>query len=170
MEKALDAAQRRERVAQWMRRWHSGLTRFLEHRVTTPVDAQDLAQEVYIRILRHEALDEVLDPRAYLYRVASNVASEWRMRAAQRQAHSSEELEMLVDLAAPDTLAEQAFTSQRIDEVIRELDPVTAAVLYLKLHEGHTHDEIAQRLAITPRMVRRHLTAGYERLRQRFGG
>lgn len=87
----------------------------------TPVDAQDLAQEVYVHILRHEQLDDILDPQDYLYRVASNVAAEWHMRAARRQTHSAEEPETLVDLTAPDTLVEQELTAHRIDHALRAL-------------------------------------------------
>jgi RNA polymerase sigma factor (sigma-70 family) len=166
----VETASRRERVGEWMRQWHSGLTRFLEYRVATPIDAQDLAQEVYVRILRHEQLEDIHDPQAYLYRVASNVAAEWRMRAAQCRAHSAAELDALVELTAPDTLVEQELTAQRIDHALRELKPMVAAVVYLKLHENLTHEQIAQRLAIMPRMVRRHLATGYEQLRAQLGG
>jgi RNA polymerase sigma-70 factor (ECF subfamily) len=151
-----------------MRRWNSGLTRFLERRVATPVDAQDLAQEVYLRLLRSEQLDLIAEPQAYLYRVASNVAAEWRMRACHRKPHNADELDALVDLASPETLVDEELSAARLDRALRELTPTVRAVLYLKLRDGMTHEEIARHLAITPRMVRRFLTAGYSQLRQQL--
>jgi DNA-directed RNA polymerase specialized sigma24 family protein len=38
-------------------------------------------------------------------------------------------------------------------------------VIYLKLREDLSHEQIAGHLGITPRMVRRMLTTGYAQLR-----
>jgi len=157
-----------QRVAEWMRRWNSGLTRFLERRVAVPVDAQDLAQEVYLRLLRSEQLELIAEPQAYLYRVASNVAAEWRMRASQRKPHSADELELLVDLTSPEVLLDEALSAARLDAALREITPTVRAVLYLKLRDGMTHEEIAKHLSVTSRMVRRYLTTGYAELRRRL--
>lgn len=158
---------RAERVAEWMRRWNSGLTRFLERRVPTP-DAQDLAQEVYLRLLRSEQIDLIAEPQAYLYRVASNVAAEWRMRACHRKPHSADELDALMDAASPESLVDEALSAARLDSALSNLTPMVRAVMYLKLRDGMTHEEIARHLAITSRMVRRYLTTGYAQLRQRL--
>lgn len=88
---------RHARVADWAKRWNAGLERFLKRRVAVPVDAQDLAQEVYLRLLRAQQLDLVVEPQAYLYRVARNVAAEWRVRASQSKPHSADELDELVE-------------------------------------------------------------------------
>ncbi len=156
------------RVADWMRRWNCGLTRFLERRVPTRADAQDLAQEVYLRLLRAEQLDLVAEPHAYLYRVASNVAAEWRMRARQSRPHSANELDQLVELATPETLVDDALDQARLDAGLKGLAPMVRSVLYLKLRDGMTHEQIARHLGITSRMVRRFLTTGYAELRRRL--
>jgi RNA polymerase sigma factor (sigma-70 family) len=156
------------RVADWARRWNSGLTRFLERRVAARVDAQDLAQEVYLRLLRAEQLDLVVEPQAYLYRVASNVAAEWHVRARQSKPHSAEELETLVELTTPETILDESIETARLDAVLRTLSPMVRAVLYLKLRESMTHEEIARHLSITTRMVRRFLTTGYAELRRQL--
>lgn len=153
------------RVADWMRRWNTGLTRFLERRVGTRVDAQDLAQEVYLRLLRAERLDLVIEPQAYLYRVASNVAAEWRMRARQSRPHSTAELESLVEATTPEALVDDAIDRRRFEAALGAMSPMLRAVMFLKLREGMTHEEIARHLGITQRMVRRFLTAGYVALR-----
>lgn len=156
------------RVAEWVRRWNSGLTRFLERRVPTRVDAQDLAQEVYLRLLRAEQLDFIAEPQAYLYRMASNVAAEWRLRACQSKPHSAEELEALVEATTPDGLVEESLDRARLDAALGALSPMLRAVLYLKLRDGMTHEDIARHLGITTRMVRRFLATGYGELRRRL--
>ena len=97
-----------QRISEWARNWNAGLTRFLRRRVPGQIDAEDLAQEVYVRLLRVEKLDSIEEPQAYLYRVASNVAAEWRMRACHSKPHSAEELEALVATATPESLIDEA--------------------------------------------------------------
>ena len=160
---------RHARVAAWARRWNGGLERFLKRRVPAPVDAQDLAQEVYLRLLRAQQLELVAEPQAYLYKVASHVAAEWRIRACQSRPHSSEELDSLIEATTPETLVSEQLDRARLDTVLRAMATPVRAVLYLKLANAMSHDEIAGQLGITTRMVRRLLTSGYAELRRQLG-
>jgi DNA-directed RNA polymerase specialized sigma24 family protein len=57
---------------------HAGsLQAFLVRRVRRPPIAAELAQEVYVRILRVPDMAAVRNPEAYLYTVASNLAKEY---------------------------------------------------------------------------------------------
>lgn len=154
-----------ERIAQWARSWNAGLTRFLRRRLPQPIDAEDLAQEVYARLLRVEKLELIEEPQAYLYKVAVNVAAEWRMRAAQSKPHSADELDALVAATTPETALSEADFARQLDAALREMTPMVRAVIYLKLRDGMSHDEIARHLGITTRMVRRLLTTAYTQLR-----
>jgi RNA polymerase sigma-70 factor (ECF subfamily) len=154
-----------ERIAEWARSWNAGLTRFLRRRLPQPIDAEDLAQEVYARLLRVEKLELIEEPQAYLYRVAVNVAAEWRMRAAQSKPHSSDELDALVAATTPETALSEADFERQLDGALREMTPMVRAVIYLKLRDGMSHEEIARHLGITTRMVRRLLTTAYIQLR-----
>lgn len=156
---------RNQRIAEWARHWNAGLTRFLRRRLPEQIDAEDLAQEVYVRLLRVEKLDFIAEPQAYIYRVASNVAAEWRMRACHRKPHSDTELDTLVAAATPDSLLNEAQFSSQLDAALEAMNPTVRAVIYLKLRDDMSHDEIARHLSITPRMVRRLLTTGYAHLR-----
>lgn len=155
-----------QRIAEWARSWNAGLTRFLRRRVPGQIDAEDLAQEVYVRLLRVEKLDSIEEPQAYLYRVASNVAAEWRMRACHSKPHSADELDALVAAATPESLLNEAQFSAQLNAALSTLAPMGRAAIYLKLRDGMSHEEIAKHLGITPRRVRRHLTHAYAHLRQ----
>jgi RNA polymerase sigma-70 factor (ECF subfamily) len=157
---------RTPRLAEWVERWNAPLTRFLGRRLPAHVDAEDLAQEVYVRLLRVGNLENIAEPRAYLYHVARNIAAEWRTRHSRQQAHSAEELDDLIELTTPETRTEQDLEAQQLDQALRCLPPMVRAVAYLKLRGGQTHEEIARHLAISPRMVRKHLTVAYAALRR----
>ena len=101
------------RIAEWARSWNAGLTRFLRRRLPQQIDAEDLAQEVYVRLLRVEKLELIEEPQAYLYKVAVNVAAEWRMRACNSKPHTADELDALVAATTPETvLSEAEFARQ----------------------------------------------------------
>ena len=156
---------RSQRIAEWARSWNAGLTRYLRRRLPGRIDPQDLAQEVYVRLLRVEQLEQIKEPQAYLYRVASNVAAEWRMRAVHSKPHSDAELDALVTESTPESLLDDAQFSAQLDSALAKMTPMVRAVIFLKLREDLSHEQIAEHLGITPRMVRRTLTTGYAQLR-----
>ncbi len=162
----MNTPRRTPRLAEWVERWNTPLTRFLGRRLPAHVDPEDLAQEVYVRLLRVRDLETIEEPRAYLYHVARNIAAEWRTRHYRQQAHSSEELDDLIELTTPETRVEQDMEAQRLDQALRHLPPMVRAVAYLKLRGGQTHEEIALQLGISTRMVRKHLTVAYAALRR----
>ena len=58
--------------------------------------AEDLAQEVYLRLMRVDDVGLIRDPRSFALKVASNVAHEHRMLLRNRLEHSPEPLESQV--------------------------------------------------------------------------
>lgn len=161
---------RSERLAAWVRKWNHGLTRFLERRVPAAIDAEDLAQEVYLRLLRVEGFDSIAQPQAYLYRVASNVAAEWRLRARYSKPHSAEELDSLLEETSPESHLDQAQFAAQLEAALLPMPAMVRGVMFLKLRDGMTHQEIAERMGITVRVVRRCVTKGYVELRQNLAG
>lgn len=159
---------RKARIADWVRRWNYDLTRFVERRVRMRADAQDLAQEVYLRLLRTDQIDVIAEPRAYLYRMASNVAAEWRLRARESKPHSADELETLLETKTPEVRLDQEQDEARFNAALDSLGVMVRAVVFLKLREGMTNEEIALHLGITKRMVKRYLVSGYAELRVRL--
>ena len=86
------------RLVEWFRRWRTPLRRFLASRnAVRPADFDDVAQEVFLRLLRYDAAQIVEHPQAYLFKMASNVAAEWSIRSSIRLLH---EPHWLASLAA----------------------------------------------------------------------
>ena len=52
------------------------LQRYLTRRLNCAQTAADLTQDVFVRLMRSEAADAVENPRAYLYRIASNLLAD----------------------------------------------------------------------------------------------
>src|SRR5687768_14022872 len=62
-------------------------------------DLDDVAQEVFLRLMRYPRSELVEHPQAYLFRMAANVAAERALRARHSRPHESEWLD---DLTADD--------------------------------------------------------------------
>lgn len=54
----------------------SDFIRFVARRVSTASEARDVAQEAYLRLSRVEPKELIRDPRAHVYRIASNIILE----------------------------------------------------------------------------------------------
>src|SRR5215471_3406745 len=77
-------------VARLFAEHRGALQAFLYRRVRRRPDAAELAQEVYVRILRVPDLATIRDPGAYLYTVASNLARDH----ARRERHGGVALDV----------------------------------------------------------------------------
>jgi len=156
----------RRRLSDWFHRWHTPLRRFLIGKTALPVaDLDDVSQEVFLRLLRYGQTELVEQPQAYLFKIASNVAAEWSMRARSRHPHDSNWLANLIVEDLPEEDAARESLQREIERAINTLSPRYREVLKLQFAEGLGHSEIAARLGTSPRSVKRYIRKSYEKLR-----
>ncbi len=156
----------KNRLADWFRQWGAPLRKFIQSRRAIPAsDLDDVAQEVFVRLMRYERVELVENPQAYLFKMASNVTAEWAIRSRQVRPHDSN---WLAELASGEDPVRSLSRDQLEEEVRRAIDSLTPRQKrMLKLHhfEGLGYAEIAQMFSTTPRSVKRALTKGYYKLR-----
>jgi RNA polymerase sigma factor (sigma-70 family) len=120
---------------------HGGaLQAFLFRRVRKHPDAAELAQEVYVRMLRVPDMESVRNPEAYLYTVASNLAKE-HARHERRDGEVVNVDDPLVQeqLAELPSYAGQLDAQERIKrlrEVLHQLSPKCQAAVVLQYWHG----------------------------------
>ncbi len=154
------------RLTVWFRRWRSPLRRFLIERASVPsADVNDIAQEVFLRLLRYDRAELVEHPQAYLFKMATNVASEWAIRARVSRPHESKWLMGLLAEDCPEDDAARAEARAEVGRALNTLTPRQRAVLKLQFEEGIGRAEIAARLGSTERAIKRDLLKSYEKLR-----
>ncbi len=153
-------------------RYGRELHRYLARRLRRPADADDLAQEVYLRLLRRNRDEAVANPRAYVYRIASHVVSEFQSRTAHGEDHvtfSSEAVEHLdrhpPEVASEDELAERLHLQREIQQALSQLPPTHQAIFLLHKRDGHSHEEIARKLEVSMHTVEKYLVQAKARLR-----
>jgi RNA polymerase sigma factor (sigma-70 family) len=150
---------------QWLKRLfdESGpdLVRSLAARVRREAEAEDLAQEVYLRLLRVDDVGVIRDPRAFALRVAANVAHEWRQLARNRLEHSEELLQTQEAFGPnPYDCVLQAQEMERLSHAFDTLSPTCRAVVLLHRRDGLSYQEIANFVGISAGMVAKHLAKG----------
>jgi RNA polymerase sigma-70 factor (ECF subfamily) len=123
-------------------------------------DVQDIVQEVFLTAYNNlHSLRERAAVGAWLAAIARNRTAEYH-----RQARAVEELgEDIVGRAIPNAEAREILTA------IRSLPETYRETLILRLVEGMTGNEIADRTGLKPESVRVNLHRGMELLRRRLG-
>jgi len=136
------------------------LMRYLAFRVRHATESEDLAQEVYLRMMRLDQVHLIRNPRAYLFRVAASVLADRGRGQSRRIATNgwSVETESHPDGAADPF--EQVLWRQRLGRVnvaIDELPERCRRALVLHRRDGWTYDEIAADLGVSRSMVKKYL-------------
>jgi RNA polymerase sigma-70 factor (ECF subfamily) len=150
----------------------SALQVFLGRRVRRQPDAAELAQEVYVRMLRVPDIATIRNPEAYLYTVAGNLAKEHARRerkdAAALDVDDPLVQEQLAELPgfAGHIDAEQRV--KRLREVLQQLPPKCRAAVVMQYWHGQSYEEIAQRLGISTHMVKKYLSQALMHCRRRM--
>jgi RNA polymerase sigma-70 factor (ECF subfamily) len=154
-------------LADWFRDLRLPLLKYLarRHRVAG-ADLDDLAQEVFLRLLRYERAEFVAEPRGYLFRIATNVAHDWSKRAVERHPHDATWLDELLTESQPDSDLEQEQRAKNVEAALLSLPPRSREILRLHFGDGLKYEAIARALSITPRIVKREIVRAYATLRE----
>jgi RNA polymerase sigma-70 factor (ECF subfamily) len=113
----------------------------------SPEDAQDVAQEAFLRCWRSpESLPEVQNLRAWIFRVGLNAAKDLQRSAWRRRVKPllGAENMPIMDAAAPAQEVEDRESLQRIREAIQHLRPEEQEVFLLRQNGELTYEEIAE--------------------------
>ena len=144
-----------------VRRNDRDLKRYLSQRVGNRAEIDDLAQEVYLRLLRIERKDLVRCPEALLFRVAANAVYEWRLLARNRLPHGPSDLETLESQESePATDVWRAELARALSDALEQLSPRCRAAVVLHRREQMTCSEVGQQLGISVGMVKKYLAQG----------
>lgn len=141
---------------------HLALYRFICRMGVAKDRAQDIAQDVYLRIVRqNEPAKLAQTPRAYLYRVAVNLLRDGlrrdRLHTQMIEQHSlyDDPLNLVV---TPERALQEKQSVRALKSAIRNLDPEERRVLLLHRFNHMTCAEIAKELKLPQRTVERRLS------------
>ena len=155
----------------------AALVRFCAARMRSLAAAEDLVQELYLKVTAVEAETEAENPAALLYRLASNLMLD-RMRQARRAALRDGNwyrergiLGGAPDLAQEPPADEAAAARERLRRMVaavETLPPQTRRAFELHKLRGLSHAETAKALGISVSAVEKLISTALKRLSERL--
>ena len=151
----------------------ANLVRFLAARAGSMAAAEDLAQELYLKLAARDPAGEVGNPTAMLYRMALNLMldrarGEARSAArdtAWRQVSSSEVGGVAVaDEPPADEAAASAQRLRLLVAAVQDLPPQAGRAFRLHKLEGLSHAETARAMGLSVKAVEKHVSAALKAL------
>jgi RNA polymerase sigma-70 factor (ECF subfamily) len=155
------------------------LLRFLRARTRDPAEAEDIVQELWIR-LRETASGPVAHARGYLFQMANNLVLDRereRRRRLARDRSWTEQSHTLVQAAdntmqavdpqrSPDLQLADAEERDRLLRAIEALPEGARRAFCLHKLEDLSHGEVAARLGISRSGVEKHIALAMKHLRR----
>ncbi len=148
-----------ERIVTLGRRYRPALMAFFVRRIQNPAEAEDLTQEVLVRLMEFSS-DEVANPEAYIFRIAANlvrdryrriqVRDSWRTDVAHRD-------EGAADYVDPLRLLEGREAVGQVSKALAELPPRSREILLLFRLERMRKREIAEMYGISISGIDKHI-------------
>lgn len=146
-------------------RHHSWLKGWLQRRLDQAADADDLAQDTFVRIIRsRNPVDELKQPLAYLATIANSLlVNRWRRLAVERAyAEALATQPQHVELSA-----EQRYllieTLTEIDALLQGLSPRVREIFLLSQLDGMTYKQIAAQLGLSVNQVQKSMLKAFSR-------
>lgn len=147
------------------------LRAFILRRVGCHELAAELTNETFIRILSYQASAPILNQRAFLYRIAGNLAIDYH-RAKQEQAECIDDYieseNLATDVTDPARVVCARQTLELLRLVIEALPPQCRRAFIMFKFEGMPHAEIAAKLGVSRNAVEKLLIRALVQLRKQM--
>jgi RNA polymerase sigma-70 factor (ECF subfamily) len=129
-------------------------------------DAEEIAQEAYLRLLRVEGLEsDCVRARNYLFRTATNLVRDNHRRRTARceQQHVAlDDLQIEADDSALDRVVDSQLAADIVVAILRDVAPRPRRAFVLHFSHGITYEQIALELGVSKKTVERDLVTTLE--------
>lgn len=140
----------------WLKNWLTG-------KLQSAFDADDVAQDTFVRVMTIDTLSSIRDPKSFLCTIARRVMVDLFRRNALEKAY----LEMLAQL--PETLSPSPElrqchleTLQQIDRMLDGLSAKARQAYLLSQLDGLTYAQIAERLNVSVSSIKKYVAKATE--------
>lgn len=139
------------------------LSNFMAKHVANPATAEELVQDVFLKIYESIKKNEITNPRAYLFTVARHVMIDnFRSRRARRR---DQMLEFDETIHIENSISQEKRLEDRdelrcVSVAIHKLPPRTRKAFTLCRVFKYSYAEVAKVMGISPRTVEGHVAKG----------
>ncbi|HEX3366551.1 RNA polymerase sigma factor [Phenylobacterium sp.] len=153
------------------------LVLFVAARMRSMAAAEDLVQDLYLKIAAMPADAAVQSPTALLYRMAANLVVD-HVRSDQRASRRNAQwrVDTRVTLGSLDLVSEPAADEQLMEkdrarllaEAVADLPPQMGRAFRLHKLEGRSQAQTAEAMGVSQKMVEQHIAVAIRRLAERL--
>ncbi len=135
------------------------LERFLARKLNNAQDAAEIAQETFLRLYRLDELDTVDDTRAFMFRVASNMAIDQLRRKVLHDKYVAREVNDTGQQkgVSPEQVAVAQEELQRVYQVVEGLPLKCKQAFLLHRKSGLSYSQIASEMNISVSSVEKYI-------------
>jgi RNA polymerase sigma-70 factor (ECF subfamily) len=160
------SADRVELVGVLFQRHRRQLLWYLLRLTSSRDDAEEIAQEAYLRLLRVDGLEsDSVRARNYLFRTATNlVRDNYRRRTArcEQQHVALEGLQIEAEDAALDRIVDSQLAADIVVAILRDVAPRPRQAFLMHFGHGATYQQIALALGVSKKTVERDVVTTLE--------
>ena len=145
------------------------LKAFISRFIRRPQDIDDIAQETFVRAFLAEQKGDIQHPKAYIYRVARNLAFEVLTKKSNQLTSYIEDSCDLSLVQSGEDIEGTAIVMEKFDRVkvaIAEMPPQCQRVFIMHKVYGFKYKEISQQLGISVSTVEKHIMTGLKKCKQ----
>jgi RNA polymerase sigma-70 factor (ECF subfamily) len=154
-------------------RFRPALMAFFVRRIRNHAEAEDLTQEVLLRVAQRGAAIDASRPDAYVFQIAANLLRDRGRRQQVRNAYQTglgAADAVRVEERDPDRVLQAKQSLATVLAALRQLPERTRTIFILFRLENMKQREIADMLGISVRTVEQHVVRASVHLRDSFGG
>ncbi|CAN5724970.1 N/A [soil metagenome] len=122
----------------------SGVFHYLVTFTKTETDARDLLQELFIKLARSDSGTVLQNEKAFVYRLAHNLAIDWMRRRKVRWDTEERLVKELQEGQQGPSDPDMVLLAKGFAEALKTLPDEQRTIVQLKLWDGLTFDEIAE--------------------------
>ena len=162
-------ASSRSRISKAFMEQQRPLKAFISRFIRGPQDIDDIAQETFVRAFLAEQKGDIQHPKAYIYRVARNLAFETlTKKSTQLTSYIEDSCDQSL-LESGEDIENKVIVMEKFDRVkiaIAEMPPQCQRVFIMHKVYGFKYREISQQLGISVSTVEKHMMTGLKKCRQ----
>lgn len=154
-----DKAMRKEWLIHAFEHHRPKLHQFILRRMGCVEEADELTQDVFVRLIRYKHPETIDNLQAFLFTVAGNLVRD-RIRRLHARRHNMHKSLDQVDIESDECIEQQVEWRQSADRLVEAIDRLhenERKALLLHRYELWTHARIAEEMETTVGVVRRYI-------------
>lgn len=130
--------------------------------------AEDLSQDVFIKLWEHRSKIDKKTVKAYLYTIALNLTINHNRRRSLHFKFTNQ-IKSQSDSESPQTIAEMNEYKNILDQALSKLSAGGREVFLMNRLEDLTYSEIAERLGLSVKAIEKRMSKALKQLKEQLG-